>query len=196
DEGDLVPYDAAAHETSESGQEESGGRYNNRVPRRLDNRLLREQNPYSGHFGDHDFDAVYPDPNHFLREHSTPFSDAEGNQWIIFSKDAGRWVPTIHGESRGLTIADIDETEYLFYRYDDQGPSWDYGGPEGAGGGVLGMPAECAGDFNGDGIVDAADLGLMLSAWSTAEMQYDIDGNGIVGGGDLGMLLVNWGECF
>jgi hypothetical protein len=36
-----------------------------------------------------------------------------------------------------LTINDIDNVEYLFYLYDDQGPEWDYGGPEGAGGGVL-----------------------------------------------------------
>ena len=36
-----------------------------------------------------------------------------------------------------MTNDDIDNVEYLFYRYDDQGPSWDYGGPEGVGGGVL-----------------------------------------------------------
>ena len=45
------------------------------------------------------------------------------------------------------------------------------------------------------GEVDAADLGLLLSAWNTTEAQYDIDGDGVVGGGDLGLLFVGWGPC-
>ena len=32
-DGQLIPYDAALHETSVSGQAETGARYNNRVPR-------------------------------------------------------------------------------------------------------------------------------------------------------------------
>ena len=193
--GDLIPYDATIHETSVSGQVESGGRYNNRVPRRLDDRLLREQNPHSGHFGDAAFDAVYPDRNHFLREHSTTFPDAGGNQWIEFDPKAGRWVPSAYGGSRGLTNQDIDRTQYLFLRYDDQGPSWDYGGPEGAGGGVLMIPASCPSDFNGDGIVDVADLALLLRAWGSANAEYDMDEDGVVGGGDLGLILGAWGDC-
>ncbi|MCH2161233.1 MAG: hypothetical protein MK085_05095 [Phycisphaerales bacterium] len=193
DQGGLVPYDAAAHETSDSGQVESGGRYNNRVSRRLDNRLLREQNPHSGHFGDPAFDAVYPDPNHFLRENPEPFPDADGQQWITYDKVAGRWVPTGYGASRGLTNDDIDNTEYLFYRYDDQGPSWDYGGPEGAAGGVLAVPVECPADFNGDGEVNGGDLGLLLSLWGTVD--GDLNGDGTTDGGDLGLLLSSWGGC-
>ena len=91
-DGQLVPYDAALHETSVSGQVESDGRYNNRVARLLDNRLLREQNPYSGGFGDPTFDAVYPNLNHFLRANDTSFPDADGNQWIEYDVDAGMWV--------------------------------------------------------------------------------------------------------
>jgi hypothetical protein len=45
---------------------------------------------------------------------------------------------------RNLTIDDIDNVEYLFYLYDDQGPEWDYGGPEGAGSGILIPCAEMA----------------------------------------------------
>ena len=50
--GDLVVYDAKLHETSETGQQENGDRFNNRVPRKLTNRLLREINPNSGGYGD------------------------------------------------------------------------------------------------------------------------------------------------
>ena len=64
--GQLVEYNAFLHETSETGQSQTGGRYNNRVPRLLTNLLLREMNPHSGEFGDPAFDAVYPDPNHFF----------------------------------------------------------------------------------------------------------------------------------
>ena len=193
--GDLVPYDASIHEISVSGQVESGGRYNNRVPRRLDDRRLREQNPHSGHFGDPAFDAVYPDRDHFLREHATPFPDADGNQWIRFDPRNRRWVPSEYGASRGLTDQAIDRNQYLFYRYDDQGPSWDYGGPEGAGGGVLEMPIACPSDFNGDGVVDGLDFGVLLSRWGTSNRACDLDGDGVVAAEDLLMLLQDWGEC-
>ena len=104
------------------GQTESGDRYNNRVPRLLTNLLLREMNPNSGGFGDPAFDAVYPDPGHFLRENDSPFPDALGNIWIEWDPDKGRYVPSEYGESQGLTLNDIDTKEYLFYRYDDQVP--------------------------------------------------------------------------
>ena len=45
---------------------------------------------------------------------------------------------------------------------------------------------ECRADVDCDNEVNAADLGLLLSAWNTTEAQYDIDGDGVVGGGDLG----------
>jgi hypothetical protein len=48
-----------------------------------------------------------------------------------------------------------------------------------------------AGDLNGDGVVDGADLGLLLGSWGTAGAG-DLDGNGIVDGADLGLLLGDW----
>ena len=45
----------------------------------------------------------------------------------------------------------------------------------------------CPADFNNDGIIDGADMGLLLSGWSTPET--DLDGNGTTDGGDLGLLL-------
>lgn len=47
-------------------------------------------------------------------------------------------------------------------------------------------------DLNGDGVIDAADLGVLLAAWGTSgepSGQSDLDGNGIVDAADLGLLL-------
>lgn len=52
--------------------------------------------------------------------------------------------------------------------------------------------ASIPGDLNGDGVVNGADLGILLQNWGTSG-PGDIDGNGIVGGSDLGILLQNWG---
>ena len=54
---------------------------------------------------------------------------------------------------------------------------------------------DCRADVNCDGIVDSADLGLILSGWGSDITQYDIDGDGSVQGGDLGYLLGTWGVC-
>jgi formylglycine-generating enzyme required for sulfatase activity len=54
----------------------------------------------------------------------------------------------------------------------------------------------CAGDLNGDGVIDGADLGQLLAAWGPCEScAADLNINGIVDGADLGVQLGNWGEC-
>jgi hypothetical protein len=53
--------------------------------------------------------------------------------------------------------------------------------------------AQCEADFNGDGQVDGADLGLLLGSWGTA--QGDLTGDGVTDGADLGLLLGAWGAC-
>ena len=58
-----------------------------------------------------------------------------------------------------------------------------------------GLDLECPGDVNDDGRVDAADLGLLAAAWSTASPDSDIDGDGTVDASDLGLLLGYWGPC-
>ncbi|MFO0828125.1 MAG: hypothetical protein U0572_08240 [Phycisphaerales bacterium] len=53
---------------------------------------------------------------------------------------------------------------------------------------------ECAAaDFDCDGVVGAADLGILLGAWGTSNPAYDLSGNGTVGPEDLGLLLGAWG---
>ena len=54
---------------------------------------------------------------------------------------------------------------------------------------------DCRADVDCNGIIDAADLGLVLSAWGSIQAQYDIDGDGLVAGGDIGLLLGTWGVC-
>jgi endonuclease/exonuclease/phosphatase family metal-dependent hydrolase len=61
--------------------------------------------------------------------------------------------------------------------------------------------ASIEGDLNGDGVVDGADLGLLLSAWGDCPAEAagsgipcsaDLSGDGTVDGADLGILLSNW----
>jgi probable HAF family extracellular repeat protein len=56
---------------------------------------------------------------------------------------------------------------------------------------VLVASLQLVGDLDGNGVVDGADLGLLLSAWGGGG-PADLDGNGIVDGADLGVLLAAW----
>ena len=56
----------------------------------------------------------------------------------------------------------------------------------------------CPADLTDNGLVNGADLGLVLAAWGTngqGEFQTDIDGSGLVDGGDLALVLGGWGPC-
>ena len=48
-------------------------------------------------------------------------------------------------------------------------------------------------DFNHDGFVDAADLGILLGSWGTADTVVDLDGDGLVLAPDLALFLSRWG---
>ena len=50
-------------------------------------------------------------------------------------------------------------------------------------------------DLNGDGVVDGADLGLLLSVWGTTGQGIvgDLTGDGTVDGADLGAMISAWG---
>ncbi len=58
---------------------------------------------------------------------------------------------------------------------------------------VEGVSDCSAGDLDCSGVVDGADLGILLGAWNTTACAADLDHDGNVDGADLGILLGNWG---
>jgi|GEM_PF-3436139 len=57
-------------------------------------------------------------------------------------------------------------------------------------------PAPCAGDITGDGLVDGADIAMILGNWGTiGASAFDLNGDGVVDGADLATVLGGWGAC-
>ena len=55
----------------------------------------------------------------------------------------------------------------------------------------------CPADLNNDGVVDTADLGILLSEFGTPGVLADLNGDGVVDTADLGILLASFGlNCF
>ena len=59
----------------------------------------------------------------------------------------------------------------------------------------LGKVIPCVGDINDDGIVNAADLGLLIGAWGNKGGAADLNDDGLVNAADLGLLIGAWGPC-
>jgi hypothetical protein len=53
----------------------------------------------------------------------------------------------------------------------------------------------CVGDFNGDDVIDATDLGILLGSWGSDLDLFDLNGDDTVEGQDLGIMLGLWGPC-
>ncbi|MBL9121168.1 MAG: CRTAC1 family protein [Phycisphaerae bacterium] len=51
-----------------------------------------------------------------------------------------------------------------------------------------------ASDFDGDGVIGAADLAILLGFWGTQNDTCDLSDNGLVGADDLALLLGLWGS--
>lgn len=68
-----------------------------------------------------------------------------------------------------------------------------------AGVAALAEAVHCAGDLNGDKVVDGADLGIQLGSWGGCRAcdlcAGDVNVDGVVDGADLGVLLGAWGDC-
>lgn len=47
-------------------------------------------------------------------------------------------------------------------------------------------------DLNGDGVVNSADIAVLLSAWGATNSPYDLTGDGVVSGADLAVVLFHW----
>jgi hypothetical protein len=62
----------------------------------------------------------------------------------------------------------------------------------------LAIVRPCPADLNNDGVVDGADLLILLSAWgpvTPVTVCMDLNGDGVVDGVDLLILLASWGPC-
>lgn len=57
---------------------------------------------------------------------------------------------------------------------------------------AIGVP--CPADLTGDGLVDGADLTILLGQWG-GPGSADLNGNGFVDGADLTVMLGEWGPC-
>lgn len=56
--------------------------------------------------------------------------------------------------------------------------------------------APCPADLNSDGVVNGADLGLLLGSWGVCPgCPADLNADGVVNGADLGLMLGSWGAC-
>jgi hypothetical protein len=77
----------------------------------------------------------------------------------------------------------------------DNAPRPNVSGPwEDLGGNAV---CDCAGDLTFDGVVNGADLGILLSAWGACggSCASDLNRDGVVNGADLGAMLSEWGVC-
>ena len=56
---------------------------------------------------------------------------------------------------------------------------------------------DCPGDFNGDGLVNGSDMGLLLSVFGSTDPPEgtDLNNDGLINGADLGLLFSAWGSC-
>ncbi len=56
------------------------------------------------------------------------------------------------------------------------------------------ITSDCPSDLDGDGLVGAGDLALLLGSWGQSGVPADFDGDG-VGASDLAQMLGSWGAC-
>jgi len=100
-------------------------------------------------------------------------------------------VPTSHSDT---VAADVDGSLVVVWE-DNRNDSNDiYGGAINTDG-TLGPPEDgVLGDLNGDGVVNAADLAILLGAWgpATPGEAADLNGDGEVNAADLAIMLGAW----
>ena len=53
----------------------------------------------------------------------------------------------------------------------------------------------CAGDFDGNGVVNGNDLAVVLAGWGTSNPAGDTNNDGTINGIDLATVLASWGSC-
>ncbi len=125
--------------------------------------------------------------------HATFKLSSTGETVGVFDRDGSTLIDLVAFPALGDDVA--------FGRVDDGGAAMEVLAD--ATPGASNSPAPCPADTNGDGAVDAADLGAVLGAWGTDGSgggggngaTADIDGDGTVAASDLALLLGAWGMC-
>jgi hypothetical protein len=56
------------------------------------------------------------------------------------------------------------------------------------------QPPSCPADLNGDNVVDAADLAVLLGSWGGSGVA-DLNADNVVNAADLAVMLGAWGSC-
>ena len=129
-------------------------------------------------------------------------SDDGGSSWVEL-ETVGPGGPEVFGGwfQKQFFVEDfVDLTDQFRIRFtasDTGGASVVEAAIDGLRLGTLVCDEGILGDLNGDGIVGAADLLLLLSSWGPCadcdDCPADLDGDCIVGASDLVILLANWG---
>lgn len=111
-------------------------------------------------------------PNGSWQEDPTsPFHNLPGGQQMMFVNNTTNEDPAIH-----------------------DGPAWHNIPAEDLLDIGVNVP-DCNADFDGNDLVDGADLGFLLGKWGSAAGAADLNQDGTVDGADLGALLGSWGSC-
>ena len=107
------------------------------------------------------------------------------------------------GWARAMTLAAIDGEAGDFFgdaaSFDGLrvivGAKWDDTTKVNAGSArVYSFVEECFGDLNGDGVIDTADLGVLIADFGQKSLTADLNGDGIVDTADLGLLIGVFGQ--
>jgi len=114
-----------------------------------------------------------------------------GGSAYVFTRQGSDWIQT-----ERLLPSDVEEDDYFGDSVAISGSVILVGarGDNDKTGAAYIFAAPIAGDIDGDGDVDTADLLALLAAWGPCEAcPEDLDGNGVVNTADLLILLANWG---
>ena len=119
----------------------------------------------------------------------------DGDTWFtveLVTENANSWVRKTIRVSDFVTPTDQVRLRFVASDFND-GSLVEAGVDE-----VLVTVLECVsglvGDLNNDGVVDTADLGILIGAFGTADPIADINGDGIVDTADLGILIAAFGS--
>ena len=144
--------------------------------------------------------------------------NGNGNAAIVYTRSSELEVPSLHvagrvpsdplgtlGESTELAVStDVPDWsgsyrwgDYFDAAMDpiDDNVYWVVGEiytPSGWLTEIASFTVDLVGDLNGDGMVNGADLTILLSAWGTGSAVADLNHDGVVNGADLTILLSNW----